>query len=301
MRLLIAGRPGSGKTTLLLSVLKRFPNRFSGFYTEEVRESGRRTGFTVTSVGTEETVLFASVSFPRNHYAVSKYGVDVKAFERIALKEMEEAIKNNSPLLIDEIGKMELLSDGFCRLLKECLSMPLPVVATVHSHPHPITDSLKRRKDIELITLERSQYEDTLKYVAERIVKGIYNCPVEPVGVLRTPFKCIGDVPKQGEEAKGSVVVYDEYADALSGIETVPRLVLIWWMDKAEHSLVGRERGIGGRKGVFALRSPNRPNPIGLTTVELLSRRKNVLEVVGLDALDGSLVLDIKPQLKEKR
>lgn len=300
MRLLITGRPGCGKTSLVLSILRRFPNRFAGFYTEEVREGGTRTGFTVTNITDGESALFASVSFKGSKYRVSKYGLALDVFERIGLKGMEEAIRRGRPILIDEIGKMELFSERFRRLLDDCLSAPVPLIATVHSHSHPFTDELKKRRDVEVFTLKRPRHREVFERIAERVTREVYGCPLTPVGVLRTPFKTFDGIPRQGDDAEGVVEVYEEFADALLGIETCSGLVLVWWMDFAERTLVGRKRGEGEELGVFALRSPNRPNPLGLTTVRLLSRKKNSLKVVGLDALDGSLLIDIKPLLKER-
>lgn len=298
MRLLVTGRPGCGKTTLVLSLLNRFPNRFVGFYTEEVRESGTRTGFTVTSVEDGKSALFASVSF-KTEYRVSKYGLDIEAFERVALGQLEKALQRNRPLLLDEIGKMELFSESFRRLLNDCFSAPVPILATVHLRPHPFTDALKARRDVEVLILERPRYREVFDYITERVTEEVYGCPLAPVGVLRTPFETLERIPRQGGDAEGMVEVYEEYADALMGIENRSTLLLIWWMDFADDARIGRERGEGEKKGVFALRSPNRPNPLGLTTVRLLSRERNRLKVVGLDALDGSLLIDIKPSLKE--
>ncbi|MCX7703488.1 MAG: nucleoside-triphosphatase [Planctomycetota bacterium] len=161
-RLLVTGRPGCGKTTLVKALLKRFPNRFCGFYTEEVREGDLRSGFTVADVRGLQRLLFASVSFSKAKKRVSKYGVDVAAFETVALKEMERSLEEKTPLVIDEIGKMELFSERFRNLLEQVFSSPLFVVATVHSHPHPFTDALKRRSDVELLFLDRSNFDETL-------------------------------------------------------------------------------------------------------------------------------------------
>jgi tRNA (adenine37-N6)-methyltransferase len=102
-------------------------------------------------------------------------------------------------------------------------------------------------------------------------------------------------------EAVSHIVVAPRYARALEGIEAFSHLVIIFWLDKVRH----RERSVmkvHPRKdsllpltGVFATRSPARPNPLGLTTVKLLKREGNVLTVKALDAIDRTPVLDIKP------
>jgi len=173
--LLLTGRAGCGKTTLLKSLLDRFPNRFGGFYTEEVRAYGERIGFTITTVDRTRSALFASVSFSKSKFRVSKYGVDVAGFERIAVGEIRSAIAEDKPLAIDEIGKMELFSGEFRTLLEEVFSSSLPVIATVHAHSHPFTDALKKRSDVELITLDRSSFDAVLRRLTDTVADRIFN------------------------------------------------------------------------------------------------------------------------------
>lgn len=96
------------------------------------------------------------------------------------------------------------------------------------------------------------------------------------------------------------IIIYTECADGLDGIEELDHLHVFYWMhrlsEKDRKALKVHPRGDMGRPltGVFSLRSPIRPNPIGLTRVRLLKREGNQLLVEGLDALDGSPVVDIK-------
>ena len=110
----------------------------------------------------------------------------------------------------------------------------------------------------------------------------------------------IGRVVHRGEEPSTLVEVLPEFADALDGVEEHEHLWVLFWM----HGLTAADRRTlrvhprGDRsrpkRGVFALHSPKRPNPIGLTRVRLLAREGNRLIVEDLDALDGSPVIDIK-------
>ena len=95
------------------------------------------------------------------------------------------------------------------------------------------------------------------------------------------------------------IVINKEYSDGLAGIEEWSHLYVIYWMDRIleeKKTLLcpGNDHDIP-TVGIFATRAPVRPNPLGLTLVELMSRKENVLVVKGLDALDGTPVLDIKP------
>ena len=122
---------------------------------------------------------------------------------------------------------------------------------------------------------------------------------MEPVGLVRSP------VAEGVDEDWGSVVaeihLREEYAPGLRGLEEFSHVIVVFLMHQATFSaaddLVRRPRGRADMPelGIFAQRAKHRPNPIGLTAVRLLSVRGNILTVRGLDAIDGSPVLDIKP------
>jgi tRNA-Thr(GGU) m(6)t(6)A37 methyltransferase TsaA len=121
------------------------------------------------------------------------------------------------------------------------------------------------------------------------------------IGFVRSQFKEAKDVP-QGLGAEhpeeGEIVVLPEYAAGLEDIEGMSHLYVLWVFDRVAESRLVVQPPCGDRQhGVFATRSPRRPNPIGLTVVELLERRGNALHVRGIDMLDGTPVLDIKPYL----
>ncbi len=121
------------------------------------------------------------------------------------------------------------------------------------------------------------------------------------IGRIRTPWKERKDCPKNAREARESGVICTievdpRWAPALTGVETCTHLVVLYWMDRARRDLaiqVPAHYGTG--RGTFALRSPVRPNPIALSVVKLLKIEGNTLSVVGLDCLDGTPLLDLKP------
>lgn len=132
-RLLLTGRPGCGKTTVIRSTVTAIgPQHCVGFYTEEVREGRRRVGFDVVTLDEERAPLArVGAEGPR----VSRYGVDVAGFERTALEPLEAAVAepDGRVLIIDEIGKMELLSDRFVELLIRVFDpvITAPVLGTI--------------------------------------------------------------------------------------------------------------------------------------------------------------------------
>ena len=119
----------------------------SGFVTREIREGGRRTGFRIETAAGEEGTL-ARVGH-RGGPRVGRYGVDLEAFERIALPALE-GVSAGCVLVIDELGKMELASKRFREAVGALFDSETPIVATVHAHRHPFTDELKRRDDVEV-------------------------------------------------------------------------------------------------------------------------------------------------------
>jgi len=124
---------------------------------------------------------------------------------------------------------------------------------------------------------------------------------MQPIGFVRSPHQSREDVPRglgARHVAEGIIELRPELADGLRDIEGFSHLFVLWVFDRSEgYSLVGRNPTDGLEHGVFATRSPRRPNPIGLTVVELLGRDGHRLRVRGVDMLDGTPVLDIKPYL----
>ena len=169
MRILLEGRPGAGKSTVarrLADRLRQDGITVSGFITEEIRESGRRLGFSLERFGGERGVL-AHVDLP-GPPRVGRYGVDLAAFERVAIPALEQA-GEHEVAIIDELGKMELASDAFREALAALLDRPVPVVATVQSASHPFTDTLKRRRDVETMRVTTANRDELPALLAARL------------------------------------------------------------------------------------------------------------------------------------
>jgi tRNA-Thr(GGU) m(6)t(6)A37 methyltransferase TsaA len=118
------------------------------------------------------------------------------------------------------------------------------------------------------------------------------------IGRIRTPWQDRKSCPRNARESDAvcTVELDARYVPALKEVETCSHLVLLYWMDKAPRNLVRQVPGhYGVQRGTFALRSPARPNPIAMSVVKLLGIEGNRPTVVGLDCLDGTPLIDIKP------
>ncbi len=124
---------------------------------------------------------------------------------------------------------------------------------------------------------------------------------MRPIGYVKSEYHETREIPKgpgAKHDAEGYVEVRPEFEAGLQDIEGFSHLFVIWAFDRSEgYTLVGTPPTDDRPHGVFATRSPRRPNPIGLTVVELLGREGGRLRVRGLDMLDGTPVLDVKPYL----
>jgi tRNA-Thr(GGU) m(6)t(6)A37 methyltransferase TsaA len=119
------------------------------------------------------------------------------------------------------------------------------------------------------------------------------------VGRIRTPWAERGDCPRQGspDGPLCQIEIFEPWREALTGIAPGDRLDVLYWLDRARRDLVLQSTRGGGRaRGTFALRSPVRPNPIGLSQVSLASIEGGTLSVRGLDCVDGTPLIDIKPE-----
>ncbi len=121
-----------------------------------------------------------------------------------------------------------------------------------------------------------------------------------PIGIVHSPFDNADDAPRQGifTDKPSRITIYEKYRDGLSGLAAGDKVFILCWFDRAERDILKVKphgHGKGEMRGVFSTRAPVRPNPISLTLVTIISISDLVLTVKGLEALDKTPVLDIKP------
>ncbi|NIM06868.1 MAG: AAA family ATPase [Armatimonadetes bacterium] len=156
---LLTGAPGCGKTTIIMGVLRllRESRRpVFGFWTQEILQGGARRGFALETVsGNKGTLASVEWSGPPR---VGRYGVKPEVMDRLVVPEIERAIKEADStsgvvLVLDEIGKMELFSKAFQQAVISAFDSKAQVLATIIARPHPFADTLKKRRDVTLITV----------------------------------------------------------------------------------------------------------------------------------------------------
>jgi tRNA (adenine37-N6)-methyltransferase len=125
------------------------------------------------------------------------------------------------------------------------------------------------------------------------------NYNITPIGIIKTPYRSKVQAPRQtaySGGADGTIEVYEKYSEGLEGIERFRHIIVLFYFHRTEgFRLKAWPPDSDVSRGVFASRSPHRPNHIGISVLRLISRKGNILSVKDVDMLDGTPVIDIKP------
>lgn len=165
--ILLSGKPGIGKTSVIKKILPLVGLDAGGFFTEEIRVMDRRMGFRIVTLDGTDGIL-AHIECNSN-YKVGKYRVDLDSFEKIAIPALEDAIKNKSIVVIDEIGTMELFSLKFRELVSKVLNSDKTLLCTIKENGDAFTEGIKNRTDIVLITVNYANRETLPEKVLEML------------------------------------------------------------------------------------------------------------------------------------
>jgi nucleoside-triphosphatase len=153
----LTGKPGAGKTTLVqITVARMSSANMAGFYTAEIRSKGSRLGFELQGLDGTRRIL-AHVDIKSRHH-VGKYGVDTEGFEQF-LENLELLSPDIELIVIDEIGRMELFSTHFRRLIHDVLSSDKQVLASIALKGKGYIQAIKSRPDIHLIEVTKANRE----------------------------------------------------------------------------------------------------------------------------------------------
>ncbi len=129
--------------------MPHLPRPVGGFYTEEIRERGARTGFRIVTLDGRTGVLAHFNIQSRNR--VGRYGVDISAVETLAVEGIQRAVTENHMVIVDEIGPMEIFSAAFCQAVMVALASESPVLGTIVRRPNPFADRIKALPNVTLI------------------------------------------------------------------------------------------------------------------------------------------------------
>jgi nucleoside-triphosphatase len=165
-KILLTGRPGCGKTTLIKRVVDNLARAAGGFYTQEMRERGRRVGFKLVTLDGNEAV-FAHVKFKTSE-RVGKYGLDLAKLETVGVPAVREAAHERRLVVIDEIGPMEIRSPIFQDVVNEAFDSGVSILATIVARSLPFTNAIKKRPDVSLVDIRPDNREQLCAEISDR-------------------------------------------------------------------------------------------------------------------------------------
>ena len=167
-KVLLTGLPGCGKTTAIIQIANNLAHRkVAGFYTQEIRQADVRKGFRWRRFdGTEGILAHIDVKSP---FRVGKYRVDVAVFEKLVVPVLDIDKTDAELFIIDEIGKMECLSEKFTAVVRRLFASDRSVLATVAQKGTGLISEVKNYPDIKLFNLTRQNYDKTITEILQTL------------------------------------------------------------------------------------------------------------------------------------
>jgi nucleoside-triphosphatase len=160
---LLTGSPGAGKTTIIREAIARLKARAGGFYTQEIRIGGVRQGFQITTLNGQNVILsHVDIHSPNR---VGKYGVDIDNLDKVGVAALYQAIKESDLIVIDEIGKMELLSPRFREAVLKAINSGKKILGTIMLNPHPFANEIKKYPQVKVIRVSRANHVQVLNEI----------------------------------------------------------------------------------------------------------------------------------------
>jgi len=164
--LMLTGPPRCGKSTVIEKLIKQIQKPIIGFFTREIKEKGRRVGFSIITLDGKEGVLAHEES--KSKMRVGKYGVNIDELDRIGVPSMIASAADQI-VIIDEIGKMECFSPLFRGTLIKTLDAANPVIASIAQKGNPFIETIKERKGVLLVTVSEKNRDSLPAFLLEWI------------------------------------------------------------------------------------------------------------------------------------
>ncbi|MEW5722388.1 MAG: nucleoside-triphosphatase [Thermodesulfobacteriota bacterium] len=162
--ILVTGTPGCGKSTLIERIIGRLDRPLTGFFTREIKEKGRRTGFAIITLDGQRGVLAHLGHSSR--FRVGRYGVNLEDLERIAVPSLRPR-EPGQVVVVDEIGKMECFSDLFQKTLLETLASPHRVLGSIALRGGRFIQEIKARPDVRLVLVTKDNRDRLITLAGE--------------------------------------------------------------------------------------------------------------------------------------
>jgi len=168
--ILVTGPPGCGKSTVIEKVINGMEGPATGFFTREIKEKGRRVGFSINTVDGREGIL--AHQNIRSQFRVGKYGVNIEDIDSLAISAIIPA-QRNQVIVIDEIGKMECCSDLFKKTLIQVLDSPNCVIGSIALKGGAFIQGIKNRDDVTVISVTPETRDSLVEEILDFIKKGM--------------------------------------------------------------------------------------------------------------------------------
>ncbi len=165
--IILSGPPRIGKTTIVRAVVSKLGENCAGFCTEEILEREERVGFRLLTMQNKSCIL--AHRDIRGHVHIGKYGVDLECVEDVGVAAIKKGIKAGKTMVIDEIGKMELLSRPFRLSVLDALDSKCSVIGTMLFKRHPFCDKIRARKDVEIIEVTEENRDTLTDIILQKI------------------------------------------------------------------------------------------------------------------------------------
>ncbi|MCK5533716.1 NTPase [bacterium] len=165
----LTGLPCAGKTSLIKEIVKELKGKQGGFYTSEIKEGNKRIGFKIENFNGKSGLL-AHIDF-QSPYRISKYGVNLKDLDEIGTDSIVKAMQESEFIIVDEIGKMELLSPQFKKVVWNALETDKKIMGTIKLKHDYFTSEIKKRKDTQVFELTKTNREEIKTKILSLLLK----------------------------------------------------------------------------------------------------------------------------------